>query len=106
MVDALGYRGDEGRDVTAISPGEVFSNLWSEDFRMGKPSAAKQRYRALNSGFSRLKYYNRNQNWVLGANPLKWNISVSGGKENNSRASREIIPLVAASEKGKAQIKH
>jgi len=27
MVDALGYRGDEGRGVTAISVGEVSSNL-------------------------------------------------------------------------------
>ena len=35
--------------------------------------------------------------YVEVANPLKWNISVSGGKEN------EVIPLVAASEKGKAQ---
>jgi len=27
MVDALGYRGDEGRGVPAISLGEVASNL-------------------------------------------------------------------------------
>jgi len=27
MVDALGYRGDEGRGVAAISLGEVRSNL-------------------------------------------------------------------------------
>ena len=27
MVDALGYQGDEGRGVTAISLGEVSSNL-------------------------------------------------------------------------------
>ena len=38
MVDALGYRGDEGRGVTAKSPGEVSSNLRSEDVRMGKPN--------------------------------------------------------------------
>jgi len=36
-VDALTLRGDEGRGVAAISFGEVLSNLWSEDFRMGKP---------------------------------------------------------------------
>jgi len=29
--------GDEGRSVAAICFGEVPSNLWSEDFRMGKP---------------------------------------------------------------------
>jgi len=43
MVDALGAGGDEGRGVTAISLGEVFSNLWSGDFRMGKPDAENQR---------------------------------------------------------------
>jgi len=37
MVDALTQRGDEGRGVAAISLGEVLSNLWSGDFRMGQP---------------------------------------------------------------------
>ena len=41
MVDALGYRGDEGRGVTAISFGEVSSNLWSGDFRMRKLNIVK-----------------------------------------------------------------
>ena len=37
MVDALTPKGDEGRSVAAISFGEVPSNLWSGDVRMGKP---------------------------------------------------------------------
>ena len=41
MVDALGPEGDEGRGVPAISVGEVASNLWSGDVRMGKPRRAK-----------------------------------------------------------------
>ncbi len=36
-MDALTLRGDEGRGLAAISFGEVPSNFWSEDFRMGKP---------------------------------------------------------------------
>ena len=42
MVDALGVGGDEGRGVAAISFGEVLSNLWSGDFRMGKPDCVKR----------------------------------------------------------------
>jgi len=38
MEDALTEKGDEGRGVAAISFGEVRSNLWSGDFRMGKPN--------------------------------------------------------------------
>jgi len=38
MADALGPRSDEGRGVPAISLGEVATNLWSGDLRMGKPS--------------------------------------------------------------------
>ena len=37
MVDALARKSDEGRGVAAIRFGEVPSNLWSEDVRMGKP---------------------------------------------------------------------
>jgi len=33
-MDALTQRADEGRGVTAISPGEASSNLWSGDVRM------------------------------------------------------------------------
>jgi len=40
MVDASTQDGDEGRGVAAISLGEVLSNLWSGDFRMGKPCRA------------------------------------------------------------------
>jgi len=42
MVDALALNGDEGRSVATIRLGEVRSNLWSGDVRMGKPSAANQ----------------------------------------------------------------
>lgn len=37
MVDALAPKSDEGRGVAAISFGEVCSNLWPGDFRMGEP---------------------------------------------------------------------
>jgi len=37
MVDALASNSDEGRSVLAISVGEVASNLWSGDVRMGEP---------------------------------------------------------------------
>jgi len=37
MVDASTSKSDEGRGVTAICLGEVCSNLWSGNFRMGKP---------------------------------------------------------------------
>ena len=41
------------------------------------------------------------QNMIICSNaeayPVKWNISVAGGKEN------EVIPLVVASEQGEAQ---
>ena len=67
MVDALGPEGDEGRGVAAISFGEVPSNLWPEDVRMGKPNTAKQYYPV-----------RREQNLE------KWNIPVSRGKENKS----------------------
>jgi len=33
--------GEEGRGVTALTLGEVSSNLWSQDFRMGKPRPPK-----------------------------------------------------------------
>lgn len=39
MEDAWGDRGDEGRGVPAISPGEVATNLRSGDLRMGKPNS-------------------------------------------------------------------
>ena len=44
MVDALTLRGDEGRGVTAISVGEVSSNLWPGDFRMRKLNQANLDY--------------------------------------------------------------
>jgi len=37
MVDALTSKGDEGRGVAAIRPGEVRSNRRSGDLRMGEP---------------------------------------------------------------------
>ena len=50
MVDALIPKGDEGRGVSAISLGEVASNLRSGDFRMGKPNLANPGYPGLASG--------------------------------------------------------
>ena len=38
MVDALTLEDEEGRGVTAISLGEVCSDLRSGDVRMGKPN--------------------------------------------------------------------
>jgi len=67
MVDALAQKGDEGRGVTAISVGELSSELWSGDVRMGKPIASNV---AISSSVS-----------DEDANPGKWNISVPGGKE-------------------------
>ena len=43
MVDALGYKGDEGRGVPAKSLGEVVSNLRPGNVRMGKPNLQKCR---------------------------------------------------------------
>ncbi len=43
-------KGDEGRGVSAISLGEVASNLRSGDFRMGKPNLANPGYPGLASG--------------------------------------------------------
>jgi len=51
MADALTLNGEEGRGVAAISLGEVRSNLWSGNVRMGKPSAANQHYVLLRSKF-------------------------------------------------------
>ena len=67
MVDALIPKGDEGRGVAAISLGEVMSNLWSGDFRIRKRGAVNLHHSDVSQR----------------PNPLKWNISVSGGKEKN-----------------------
>ena len=82
MVDALGYRGDEGRGVPAISFGEVASNLWSGDFRMGKPGSVK-------SGIA--------QSAKIGSRPGE-------AKHHSTQRKKEqlFIPLVVASEKGRA----
>ena len=50
MEDALTEEDDEGRGVAAISFGEVRSNLWSGDFRMGKPNWANLNYPDEKSG--------------------------------------------------------
>lgn len=67
MVNALVSRSDEGRDMAAISFGEVPNNLWSGNVRMGKPSCHRQE-----------SLY---EDAYLG----KWNISVPRGKESNKR---------------------
>ncbi len=81
MVDALTQDGDEGRGVAAISFGEVPSNPWSEDFRMGKPNRVNRDYSDITSE------------------------SIPGEvKHLSNRRKKEkiFIPLVAASEKGRA----
>ena len=91
-MDALTKSGEEGRGVAAISFGEVLSNLWSGDFRMGKPDPIK-------IGSSRLQ----GRDADLG----KWNISVPRGAKNNGIAfCNPDISLVAASEKEEAQTAH
>jgi len=60
-VDASTPEADEGRGVAAISLGEVPSNLWSGDFRMGKPAPMINRS---------VPMLHRD------GNPGKWNISV------------------------------
>ena len=88
MVDALGYRGDEGRGVTAISLGEVSSNLWSGDFRMGKPVPMINR----ETSFSEFT-------------PSETRSEPAEVKHLSKRRKikKLFIPLVAASEKGRAQ---
>jgi len=82
-VDALTQSSDEGRGVAAICLGEVRSNLWSGDFRMGKPVVVKLQPQPAVT-------------LRLGANPLKWNIPVSGGEEN------ECYSLSSGERKGKS----
>ena len=89
MVDALTLEGDEGRGVAAISLGEVPSNLRSGDFRMGKPHWVNLNDRAHKKEnfyeiiFMMISY----PFYVLGAYPLKWSISVSGGEEKKAKPS-------------------
>ena len=75
--------GDEGRGVTAKCFGEVSSNLWSGDIRMGKPRVAKV-------------------TWLR----CKSESKPAEVKHFSKRRKRKqiAIPLVAASEKGTAQI--
>jgi len=101
MVDALASSGDEGRGVAAISLGEVPSNLWSGDFRMGKPSVINSQNRGsllfithtkirkpTNLRKTKFRTFVTFRTFVRewravashGVYPLKWNISVSGGK--------------------------
>ena len=113
MVDALTLKGDEGRGMSAISFGEVTGNLWPGDLRMGKPIGLKARYRCsslrlertsrkskVKSRKGKICRANFSNFWLYGlyklltwatsearsdgAHPGKWNISVPGGKENNS----------------------
>ena len=68
--------------ISCDKPRVDANNLWSEDFRMGEPDY-------LSDGHPYL---------IMGANAGNWNILVPVGKENNL-----MIPLVVASERGKAQ---
>ena len=82
-MDALTEEGYEGRGLAAISFGEVPSNLRSGDFRMGQPyrvtldNSVVKRHREQTSGSKTFQY--REEKRPTG------------------------IPLVAASETGKAQ---
>ena len=83
MVDALTEEGDEGRGLAAIRFGEVLSNLRSGDLRMGQPYMVNP----YNAQFKRLRE------------------QTSGSKTFQYREEKRPIgiPLVAASETGKAQ---
>ena len=67
MVDTLVSRSDEGRDMAAISFGEVPNNLWPGNVRMGKPSCQRQ------------------ESLYEDAHLGKWNISVPRGIESKTR---------------------
>ena len=82
MVDALGYEGDEGRGVPAKSLGEVVSNLRSGDVRMGKPHPSKDEM---------------TQSARVGGEPAEVK-----HLSKRRKIERMFIPLVAASEKGRA----
>ena len=83
MVDALTEEGDEGRGLSAICFGEVISNLRSGDFRMGQPLEVN----------------------LLNAPLKRWSEHTSGSETSQYREEKRPIgiPLVAASETGKAQ---
>ena len=68
--------------ISCDKPRVDANNLWSEDFRMGQPDCLNDSHPYL----------------IMGANAGNWNILVPVGKENNL-----MIPLVVASERGKAQ---
>ena len=68
--------------ISCDKPRVDANNLWSEDFRMGQPDCLKDSHPYL----------------IMGANAGNWNILVPVGRENNL-----MIPLVVASERGKAQ---
>ena len=83
MVDALTLKGDEGRGIAAIRFGEVLSNLRSGDFRMGQPYMVNP--------------YNFRRN--------SWKEQTLGSETSQYQEEKRPtgIPLVAASETGKAQ---
>ena len=83
MADALALKSDEGRSIAAISVGEVQSNLWSDDFRMGKPYQVNPDNFRCNSSDVR----------TLGSKTFQY--------QEEKRTI--VIPWVAASETGSAQ---
>ena len=83
MADALALKSDEGRSIAAISVGEVQSNLWSDDFRMGKPYQVNPDNFRCNSSDVR----------TLGSKTFQYQVE----------KRTIVIPLVAASETGRAQ---
>ncbi len=81
-MDALTKSGDEGRGVTAISFGEVCSNLRSGDFRMGKPCLV-----------NRDNFLRKQREQTLGSETSQY----------QEEKKKIFIFLVAASEKERAQ---
>ena len=86
MVDALTSEGDEGRGVAAISFGEALSNLWSGDFRMGKPHRVNR------------------DDFDIKSKSIPAEVKHLSKRRNRKQSVvRRNIPQVAASEKGRAQ---
>ena len=83
MVDALTLRGDEGRSLAAISHGEVPSNLWPVNLRMGKPYQTKSGNSKFNVGM-----------YTRGSETSQY---------PEEKKINKIISWVAASEKEEAQ---
>jgi len=102
-VDALVLKDDEGRGVAAKSFGEVCSNLWSENLRMGEPgrsyilsSINRKVYRESPGEVKHLSTQRKRKQIFI----FYCELSLSCEACNKIIKS---IPLVVANEKGGAQ---